>query len=848
MGIERLTENIFINSSSRFFILFGQGVEDSFINLQSQEINIEYALLDLLKENGFQNIAFISPHRPLYYLDTAPGVNATADDKPIILPENQPQNNRMENLKGPLHDLMLLKVSTYTSTGSSYNNMGDVHAIRILDTLMKEIRSTRTAVVIVQAETTLRYIDDPRTISGIIGEWARLPASNQNVCFFIFSAHNYAELCEIANHLPIPELKNHILSRKYDDTYSFSLCQINNPDKNEIERLLSYVTTTYGRSIKKEDLPVLKDWILSEGGKAQVWLKRLQGVEEIDLETAQKSGWFSDYHYQEQSAEQRLNALVGLSEVKKRILEMKAWLTVTRREQMQQNNPLLHLIFTGNPGTGKTTVARLVGEIFHDIGLLSRGHLVEVKASDLIADHVGGTAVKTNTIIDKALDGILFIDEAYGLTSHERGGYGAEALEVLLLRMENDRNRLVVIAAGYPEKMKKFLKSNPGLNRRFPAENIIHFQDYSPDQLWEILEMQLKTRKLKWTKDAEAAFKQIIQNLHLRRDESFGNAGEMRTLVEGMERRRALRMVENNLKESEIPVLIEDIPPKYAERLPSQVPSLNIVMEELEGLIGLDQVKRYIHRLANTLEMDILRHEHLPEIIPHPTISHIVFTGNPGTGKTTVARLIGKIYKSLGILSSGHCVETSRVDLVAGYVGQTAIKTMDKVKEALDGVLFIDEAYALTRSQTPDFGQEAVDTLVKAMEDYRDRLLIIVAGYPQEMANFITSNPGLSSRFNETLTFPDYSIEELIDITMVFVRKEHFQVNHKANACLKEYYLAEKKRLGSSFGNARAARNTFIQMKANLAERLFSEKNKTKYPLKFQEKHMIFLVEDIPVL
>ncbi len=194
---------------------------------------------------------------------------------------------------------------------------------------------------------------------------------------------------------------------------------------------------------------------------------------------------------------------------------------------------LAHMMFTGNPGTGKTTVARLIGEIFHNNGFLRRGHLVEVKASDLIAEYVGGTGIKTNHVVDQAMDGILFLDEAYMLTEKDRGGYGQEALDTLLTRMENNLANFVLIAAGYTEKMEKFRTSNPGLARRIPDENIIKFPDYDPGELMAIFNQFTSQRELKVADSLIEPIQRVIHRLYQQKDASFGNAGEIRNLVDG---------------------------------------------------------------------------------------------------------------------------------------------------------------------------------------------------------------------------------------------------------------------------------------------------------------------------
>ena len=243
------------------------------------------------------------------------------------------------------------------------------------------------------------------------------------------------------------------------------------------------------------------------------------------------------------------------------------------------------------------------------------------------------------------------------------------------------------------------------------------------------------------------------------------------------------------------------------------------IMDELNGLVGLDNVKKEIQSLINLIKIRKLREKmHLPEM---EMSYHMVFTGSPGTGKTTVARLVAKIYKELGILSEGNLVETDRSGLVAGYVGQTAIKVHEIVEQAIGGILFIDEAYALANPDIQnDFGTEAVDTLVKLMEDNRDNLVIIVAGYTNEMQNFLKSNTGLVSRFNKFIDFPDYSKEELVEIMGVMAGKAGLTIEETARD--KVYELMEKKspKEWETFGNARGIRNMFEKFIMNQANRL----------------------------
>ncbi|MET9579359.1 right-handed parallel beta-helix repeat-containing protein [Streptomyces massasporeus] len=517
-----------------------------------------------------------------------------------------------------------------------------------------------------------------------------------------------------------------------------------------------------------------------------------------------------------------LNALIGLENVKQQVRTLVNLTQLAqRREQLGMSAPPMsrHLIFAGPPGTGKTTVARLYGAILAELGSLRSGHLVEVSRADLVAQVVGGTAIKTTETFQRALGGVLFIDEAYTLTADSGNGgadFGREAVDTLLKLMEDHRDDVVVVAAGYSREMDSFLGSNPGLASRF--SRTVEFENYSVPELVAIMETMCAQHQYELgegTADALAAHFEAMP-----RDSGFGNGRAARGVFEEMVDRQAVRLASlSQVGERDLRLLLpEDVSVTAAQATRTAAPD-DDPLTRLGDMVGLAEVKRDVADLVNLITT--ARHRAAAGL-PVPSLSHhLVFTGPPGTGKTTVARLYGEILTQLGILQRGQLIEAARADLVGRYIGHTAQLTREVFERARGGVLFIDEAYTLTpRGGGADFGQEAVDTLLKLMEDHRDEVVVIVAGYTDEMERFLASNPGLSSRFPRRVAFADYSSEELVTIVRSQAVGMGYECGPGTGALLKEYFDALPR--DRSFGNARLARQVVESMITRQAGRLSS--------------------------
>ena len=528
-----------------------------------------------------------------------------------------------------------------------------------------------------------------------------------------------------------------------------------------------------------------------------------------------------------------MDSLVGMTEVKREVKLLLDYLKIGQIKEKSGIDTLslnLHMIFSGSPGTGKTTVARLIGRIYKAMGLLEKGHVVETDRSGLVAEYIGQTAKKTLDKIEESEGGILFVDEAYALYKGGSGDFGQESVETILKKMEDQRGRFCVIFAGYPDEMDALMDSNPGLKSRFATH--LHFANFNASELMSIFKKMLIKAQHQLDAEAEEKALEYFQYLTDTADKYFGNAREARNLFEDVLKNQSGRLAQlvsdprgtdkplsNDLLKT---ITVEDLRASYGfDYEEKKKQSLEDILKELDKLIGLENIKDDIRRLARYLQVQKERQKQGWE--NERPVLHAVFLGPPGTGKTTIARMLAKIYKALDLIKKDELVEVGRSDLVAGYVGQTAIKTHKVIDRALHGVLFIDEAYALTSKGENDFGHEAVETLLKRMEDNREQLVVIVAGYSNEMSQFIASNPGLESRFSRKFNFRTFTTDELVGIFNLMVKKSHYKVSQEALPVLENIVASAVENKNRHFGNARWVRNFFDRCKMEQAQRISRE-------------------------
>jgi SpoVK/Ycf46/Vps4 family AAA+-type ATPase len=533
-----------------------------------------------------------------------------------------------------------------------------------------------------------------------------------------------------------------------------------------------------------------------------------------------------------------LQKMHGLESVKEQIKRL-IWKTkgeIETRKTVQAKKSSMHMVFTGNPGTGKTEIARMITVFLYCLGYIKENKCIETERSEIVSNYIGQTAIQMKGLIKKAKNGTLFIDEAYSLAGG-KNDYGKEAIDVLIKSMEDNRENLIVILAGYTNDMEELLEMNKGFRSRI--RYYFHFADYTPLENSLIAVSSLMERGYSFEKDAASEITNAVKR-KVKNGVVEGNARTIRNMVDDIIEEIQIRVAKEGMREDG-KVMVKKIDIQNATgalSIPKEKMGLKEVREQallkLNEMIGLRDVKMQMKKFMDTLMIQQLKVEQ--EIPTEKPRLHMVFYGNPGTGKTTVARILGEFFKGSNLLSSGHFTEVSRADLVGEYQGHTAKKVKEVIGRSLGGILFIDEAYSLINGKNDTFGKEAVDTLISEIENNKDNLVVIFAGYKEQMKNLFDANDGFESRISYYFDFEDYNHEEIFQITSSMLDKNKLFCSDETKEVLKNIIFSKE----IFNGNGRWA-NKFVSFLNQ--EQMARLANKENTPSK--EELTTFIKEDV---
>ncbi|MEK8020955.1 MAG: AAA family ATPase [Candidatus Parabeggiatoa sp.] len=794
-----------------------------------------------LRELGYQRIVFYnSGEQKIDTYDT----QSSALVRPNAEPQSETPRRTTKICVGPLGQRRQFKARPKPQTTPQLTAVNNLEAVVSFNRWMNEAQP-KTAIIFTNGIDFITHFETAaqRQMSVALENWGRLFEDNQNICLFLLSGISVQRLLELQ------ELRRQwffLFNQMFnaDNTPTHRMIPIGAPRLDEVNNLLNYWRLKYDLPTDWRIFPTasahMTRYLCSQGESLKFLTRRLRNCQALNKKTLSELAGQTEHG----SALERLRQMKGLEVVADKIKRLSVrhqeesavnsassvnarhtsvHTTVTR---LLPNSPSpakgrdLHLALLGNPGTGKTTAARLIGEIYRDAGLLELGHVVKASREDLVAGYVGQTALQTAQKIADAMGGVLFVDEAYRLTQGGNNDFGKEAIETIMEAMETHKGEFAVIIAGYPQRIEEFLETNPGLPRRFSEKNRVTIPDYDPQTLQFIFEQYVTQQNRQLDKPLHDQLPDFFTNWYAERDEeTFGNAGDVLSLYEEMDEQRAIRVQSQPDNSKRFTLTEADVPERLRPTLkPRQPDNLDDVLKSLDHLIGLQRVKDTVQRLVNTIKMEKLRGGD-SQLAP----GHYIFVGNPGTGKTTVARLMGNIFKALCILKKGELIEVGRSDLVAGYMGQSALKTRTVLERSMDNVLFIDEAYQLVTDERDSFGFEALETLVATMENQRHRLCIIAAGYPAPMQRFINSNPGLPSRFAGQIVFENYTATEMLSIFKSMAQERSLTLGESVENTLLTLFRRWEMAQSPTFGNGRSVRNLLEAACARQENRLVEQ-------------------------
>jgi len=536
-----------------------------------------------------------------------------------------------------------------------------------------------------------------------------------------------------------------------------------------------------------------------------------------------------------EKAMDKLRKLLGMEGI---VAQFERYLNDMRACQYSHEKFRKHMVFMGNPGTGKTTVARIFADVLREEGLLENGRLHQVTVGDLVAGYVGQTRIKTQEVCQKARGGVLFIDEAYGLyqsgSADSSGGgggnqFGQEAIEVLLQFMENDDTSLVIMA-GYPEQMEDLLKNgNAGFNSRIGEQGRFMFEDYEPDVLLKIALSKVKDTG--YTEEFSKKLHAIFAALYKFKDKDWANARTAENTISKIKSYYRAKHLTGPIDVNAIP---DDLMRLIRILTPEEEQAL---LKEFNDMLGLQKVKEELNKIFGMAKANRILLEKLGRVDQDTSDLTFVFEGNPGTGKTTVARLMGKILAGYGLIQNPEVKEYGKGNIVSSVKGGSVKLVNEMFDDCIGRVLFIDEAYTLAEPDCKD----AVDQIVQNMTlpKYRGKMAIILAGYPGDMQKLMNVNAGLERRFKYRLQFDDYTNEELTQMYKNFVTRKGQVLADGCDSHILAWFKSQKR--GKNFGNAGLLEKLYQEVAPRRGQRFTNavSTNDTDF-------YLTFLPEDFP--
>jgi len=847
--VDRITQEISLEVGDRFIILYGSNTSDSFCSDDLILQDIQQALHRYLKSQGYQRIAFYSGNRKLYFLDSE------SRDRALFRPQSPSPASATDEMSFPSQWKRKNKVigrkkrqaTNQAATLPRTSGMQDRDVITFLQAFMEDT-TQRSAIIFAHPEDLGRF-ELPRELHGTIVEWSQLLPNNRNLCVFIFHQDTYNQLRDLCQEIGLTSLSE-LLANRQELQSQVNICRVATPTASEIGNLIQRFRLQHERRITWKELVPLTTALAQESKRLKYWHDTFRPVTEFSLEQAYSAKWTHKMPLPtaEEFTSKLRQKIIGHQEQIANLVKL-----VRGKIAAKKSPKPLVILLPGPTGTGKTELSKALAEALGttlercDMGEYGE----ELKVANLFGSPLGyvgseqggwlPNALRQNQQrcvflfdeIEKAHASIwrkmlAFFDEG---RAGDANGTAIAPKDTICLLTTNLASEQI---SETPTRAKEILQKTGFL----PPEFIGRIDKVIPlgrlelaEQAEMILHLVKRLAQEKYGIDLvvdRPVLAALVQKTY-EQAQNYGGRGVDRAIADLLTDDELINLQTQGITRAELilqdgrmqilpsdreqPVL--DFATLTAEAGRRDEDTLAALLAELDGMIGLTSVKKAMHQFVEREQAKQRLRQEGYETDDRIT-RHMLFLGNSGTGKTTVARLIGKIFKALGVLKKGQFVEANPDSLVAKYLGQTAPKTRAQVEEALDGVLFIDEAYGLAaqRGGTYNYGQKAIETLVPMLENYRDRLVVIFAGYTRQMQDFMATNPGLQSRIPKTIEFPDYTGDEMLLIFLYFCR-----TNKPVYICPPDVERAVRDRLHrmyetrtGNFGNGRDVRNLFEAM------------------------------------